>query len=157
MKNKIFIIIALVFFVGLYLMFSGTKNGTDLIDVSSSVEDPPGEETAEQNISPATPEEISTTTASVPKQKHEVVYTADGFSPAVTSVKIGEAVTFINKSGESFWPAPRPHPTHTDYPEFDAKGEIADGKTYEFTFTKAGKWGYHNHLNPKMVGVIVVE
>lgn len=157
MKNKIFIIIALVFFIGLYLMFSGTKNGTDLINISSSFEDPEGEETVEQNISPATPEEISTTTAIVPKQKHEVVYTTGGFNPAVTTVKTGEAVTFINTSGESFWPASSPHPTHTDYSEFDAKGEIAHGKTYEFTFTKSGEWGYHNHLNPKMVGVVVVE
>lgn len=90
-------------------------------------------------------------------KKYEMTYTADGFAPAVLSITTGDTVVFINNSKESFWPASNDHPTHTAYPEFDAKTEITDGQTYEFTFTKAGEWGYHNHLNPKMMGVVVVK
>ncbi len=146
MQNKTLpIIIALVvLLVGGYFLLSKPKDVTV---------PPLQKNTAVGNTAP---EEPATTTI-LPKQKHEVTCSAEGFSPAVLSIKVGDIVTFTNKSKKGFWPASNSHPVHTDYPEFDAKKEIANGKTYEFTFTKAGEWGYHNHLNPKMIGVVVVK
>ena len=48
-------------------------------------------------------------------------------------------------------------PTHELYPSFDAQKTILDGDSYEFTFDRAGRWGYHDHLNPDIQGTIVVE
>jgi hypothetical protein len=66
-------------------------------------------------------------------------------------------VRFLNDSTSSVWIASDPHPTHTDYPGFDAKKAITRGETYEFTFTKVGTWGFHNHRNPLQKGTIVVQ
>lgn len=148
MQNKTLpvIIILIIILAGGYFILSKPK------DVTAP---PILENTAVQNTAPTAHEEASTT-QKVPKQ-YEVSYSADGFAPAVLNIAVGDTVVFTNKSGKAFWPASNPHPIHTDYPEFDAKTEIANGKTYEFTFTKSGEWGYHNHLNSKMMGVVVVK
>jgi plastocyanin len=82
---------------------------------------------------------------------------ADSFSPATLTVKAGESVTFENESGDDKWPASDVHPTHEEYPGFDAERAVLDGESYEFTFERRGRWGYHDHLNPDIVGTIVVE
>lgn len=87
----------------------------------------------------------------------EVTYNGTTFSPATINAKVGDVVIFKNSSDMSFWPASDPHPTHTNYPEFDAKQSITPGQTYQFKFTKTGSWGYHNHLNPSARGTIIVK
>lgn len=144
-KTLLLIIVLIAILLGGYFMLSQPK----------AVTAPPLEENTIAQTAPAATEETPAV-VTVPK-KYEVTYTADGFAPAVLNIAVGDIVTFTNKSDKSFRPASNPHPIHTDYPEFDAKTEIASGKTYEFTFTKSGEWGYHNHLNPKMMGVVVVK
>lgn len=90
-------------------------------------------------------------------QVREVVYNGSTFSPASLTIKAGDIVVFKNESNTSFWPASDPHPTHTNYPGFDAGKAIAAGSTFEFKFTKVGTWGYHNHLNPAQHGTIKVQ
>jgi len=85
-----------------------------------------------------------------------VVYSDRGFSPASLTIKVGDTVTFKNESSKIMWAASAPHPTHNAYPEFDAKKGAAKGESYMFTFTKAGTWKYHNHLNSSDTGTIVV-
>lgn len=87
----------------------------------------------------------------------EVIYNGTSFSPATLTIKNGDIVNFKNQSSSSFRPASDPHPTHTNYPEFDAKQPIAAGGNYQFKFTKSGTWGYHNHLNPTVTGTIIVQ
>lgn len=86
-----------------------------------------------------------------------VTYSDSGFSPASLTVKVGDTVTFKNQSGKSMWVASAPHPTHSAYPEFDAKKGVAIGENYMFAFTKAGAWKYHNHLSPFDTGTIIVQ
>jgi plastocyanin len=86
----------------------------------------------------------------------EVVYDGTSFTPKTVNIKVGDIVIFRNKSTNSFWPASAPHPSHTIYPEFDAKKEIAAGGKFEFKFTKEGKWNYHDHLNPSAFGTVNV-
>lgn len=86
-----------------------------------------------------------------------ITYTDSGFSPATLTIKAGDTVLFKNSGSRDFWPASAPHPTHTNYPEFDAKRGIAPGATYSFTFTRVGSWKYHNHLNPTTNGTITVQ
>jgi plastocyanin len=81
----------------------------------------------------------------------------NGFSPQEITVKKGTTVTFINSSSNPKWPASNPHPTHTDYPEFDPKQQgIVAGQTWSFTFDKIGTWKFHDHLNPARRGTITV-
>jgi plastocyanin len=100
---------------------------------------------------------VSVPTTPTTTESMMVTYSDSGFSPASITVKVGDTVTFKNQSGKSMWVASAPHPTHTAYPEFDAKKGVAMGESYMFTFTKAGTWEYHNHLNPTSFGTIVVE
>lgn len=86
-----------------------------------------------------------------------VEYTDNGFVPKSISIKAGESVTWVNKASDDFWVASNPHPSHTDYPGFDALKEIPVGGMHSFTFAKVGKWGYHNHLNHTEGGTVVVS
>lgn len=88
------------------------------------------------------------------KNSVTVEYLGQGFNPNSITVKSGTTVIWVNKGSDLMWVASSPHPVHTDLPGFDAlKADV----TYSFTFTKVGKWSYHNHLGPDKSGEIVVE
>lgn len=86
----------------------------------------------------------------------EIVVSENGFFPKDSQVKKGSTVTFINKGTKAVWPASDPHPTHTDYSDFNPKRGIAPGMSWSFTFEQAGDWGYHDHLSPFRRGTITV-
>ena len=75
-----------------------------------------------------------------------VIYDAGEFSPKRLDIEVGQAVRFVNESGDTLWPASNIHPTHQIFPEFDAGGPLASGEAWSFTFNKAGFWRYHNHM-----------
>ncbi|OGY31164.1 MAG: hypothetical protein A3C02_03960 [Candidatus Andersenbacteria bacterium RIFCSPHIGHO2_02_FULL_45_11] len=81
----------------------------------------------------------------------------EGFTPATVTVKAGTTVTFVNNGQALHWPASNPHPIHTGLSGFDARKGLATGETFSFTFTKAGTFGMHDHLNTALVGTIVVQ
>ncbi len=87
----------------------------------------------------------------------EVTYTAKGFDPSILGVPLGTRVAFRNKSKFPMWPASDPHPTHTDYPEFDAKKDYLPGQTYVFQFERYGVFGFHNHERSSDRGTIRVS
>ncbi|HEX3095828.1 MAG TPA: cupredoxin domain-containing protein [Patescibacteria group bacterium] len=111
---------------------------------------------ANTNSVTSTPKE-STTPDGNDVAVFNVTYDGTAFSPSSLTIKNGDVVIFKNTGDSSFWPASDPHPTHTNYPEFDAKKAIPAGQTYQFKFTKTGTWGYHNHLNPAAHGTIIVK
>jgi plastocyanin len=82
--------------------------------------------------------------------------TSDGYSPKVLKIKQGQTVEFVNDSDQDYWPASDPHPIHTDYPGFDAQKTILPGQSWDFTFQRAGRFGYHNHLAPETHAEIVI-
>ena len=96
---------------------------------------------------------------------NNVEITASGFSPATLTVHQGDTVMFVNKDSSTHWPASAVHPTHNVYPEsggcigskFDACKRLAEGESFSFTFNEKGSWKYHDHLNPRNTGTIVVE
>ncbi|MBI2514717.1 hypothetical protein HYV91_00795 [Candidatus Wolfebacteria bacterium] len=83
--------------------------------------------------------------------------TREGFTPLEIKIKKGDKVTWINKSDQEVWPASGNHPTHTIYPEFDPRRGIKPGEEWSLVFDKTGNWGYHDHLNPRMGGVVKVS
>lgn len=107
----------------------------------------------------------STTAATNPT----VVYSAGGFSPKSISVAVGTTVTFVNQGGDEMWIASDPHPTHQGYDGTTKNQHCAAGYTgsipldqcsagvsYNFTFTKVGTWGYHNHGSAGDKGTVIV-
>ncbi len=111
----------------------------------------------QQNTQQANPTVQPSTGSMQNKNTTSVEYNGNGFNPKSITVKVGDTVTWTDKDTDQVWVASNPHPTHTDYPGFDALKGISTGETYSFTFTKVGTWGYHNHLKPSEKGEVVVQ
>jgi len=102
---------------------------------------------------------------------HMVTYTNSGFEPQEITIDRGETVRFINNSNHGMWVASAMHPTHKVYagtsinehcpsPDnsaFDQCESVEDASFWEFTFTKTGEWGYHNHVRANDFGKVMVE
>lgn len=86
-----------------------------------------------------------------------VSMTDTGFSPATITIAVGSTVNFVNDGQALHWPASAVHPIHGILPAFDSERGIATGDTYSFSFTEAGSWNFHDHLNPQFTGTVVVE
>ncbi|MBI2594782.1 MAG: cupredoxin domain-containing protein [Candidatus Colwellbacteria bacterium] len=155
-RNTYLVIGLVIILVILGFLLLQQRGGNEVLaptgeEVSESTGGTGTESSQETGVSTGASIETGTGEAAV------VTYTDNGFSPATLTVKKGETVTFKNNSGKSFWPASAVHPTHTVYPEFDAKQGIAPGAAYSFTFSRTGSWKYHNHLNPSLTGTITVQ
>ena len=85
-----------------------------------------------------------------------ITYDSNGFSPATTTVKSGDSVTFVNKSSQEIQVDSNPHPVHTDDTDLNV-GSIAPGQSVTVTLTKKGTFGFHNHLDPNNTARITVE
>ena len=81
----------------------------------------------------------------------------EDYQPSVVTIKKGQTVLFVNESKDARWPASNIHPTHEIYPEFDPKQPIVSGKSWSFTFDKAGEWRMHDHLAPYITGSVKVD
>lgn len=81
----------------------------------------------------------------------------DMYTPNKVTIKVGQAVRFVNKSTSDRWPASNVHPSHTIYSEFDPKRHIKPGEEWIFTFERVGAWRMHDHLRPFSKGLITVE
>lgn len=79
------------------------------------------------------------------------------FTPATVTVKAGTTVTFVNNGQGTHWPASNPHPIHTGLAGLDAKKALSTGETFSFTFSKVGTFGFHDHLNTRVTGTVVVQ
>ncbi len=103
--------------------------------------------------------------------KNIITLTDSGYSPATITIKKGETVVWKNESKGLMWTASAMHPTHKVYPGtditacgtqtllpmFDACAGVASGQSWSFIFKNVGTWKYHNHLNSKQFGTVVVE
>ncbi len=98
-----------------------------------------------------------TTPAQSPAQQQNIItLTQNGWSPATLTIKTGQTVTWINKSGQTATVNSNPHPTHTAYPPLNL-GSFSNGGSLSLTFPTPGTYGYHNHLNPGQTGIIIVQ
>jgi plastocyanin len=152
MNNKIFvglIVIVAGVLVGWYFMKGTPAPQTTQIEVTPTL--------AGSNLgAPEAATEVANRLDKGGEATRTVVTLTDtGFAPKPT-VKVGTIVTFVNESSGSMWVASDPHPTHTLLTGFDELKSVEKGGTYEYTFTKVGTWTFHNHLNPRMKGTVVV-
>lgn len=86
-----------------------------------------------------------------------VSMTASGFSPATITISRGDTVEFENFSEVIKWPASGVHPSHQICPGFDALRGILPGGAYSHTFTVAKECPFHDHLNPSVRGMVIVQ
>jgi plastocyanin len=71
-----------------------------------------------------------------------------GYEPADVTVKVGQAVNWINDGNEA-------HTVTADDNSFDS-GSKAHGQNWQYTFPKAGQFAYHCAPHPWMKGVVKV-
>ncbi len=86
-----------------------------------------------------------------------ITLTKNGFKPNEIEIKIGETVTFRNKTDKLFWPASDIHPYHLEYSDFDPKGPLPINGEWSFTFNRLGQWNFHDHISPNFTGSIIVK
>ena len=82
--------------------------------------------------------------------------TSGGFEPKEITIPINSKIIFTNENSEPSWPASNYHPSHDLYPEFDIKRPLEPGKNWTFQFKQTGSWGFHDHLDPRFTGKIIV-
>lgn len=85
-----------------------------------------------------------------------IVYSDGGFEPSSVTVKAGGKVRIENKSSMPLSFNSDDHPAHTDQAELNV-GDVPKGRSREFTVTKTGTWGFHNHDNATHSGKLIVE
>ena len=99
-----------------------------------------------------------------------IVYADGVYTPDMVHIRKGERVLWVNE-GSVFWPAANLHPTHKQYPGsnimkcgtdersmlFDACEAMGPGAAYSFVFDEVGEWKFHDHINPRATGVVIVE
>lgn len=86
----------------------------------------------------------------------EVKISNFSFQPAEITIKAGQTVRWVNLDSAPHKVASNPHPAHTDLPGL-VSPMLNQGDNYQFTFTKAGAFGYHCHLHPVMQGAVIVQ
>ena len=102
-----------------------------------------------------------------------VTLTDSGFTPKTLTVNAGETVRFINESSRGMWVGSDDHPTHTDYDGTSTREHCANGMAnngtfdqcaavnksdyWDYTFERAGTFGFHNHVGASYTGTIVVR
>jgi plastocyanin len=79
----------------------------------------------------------------------QVVMKSFAFEPATVTVKVGDSVTWTNQDSAN-------HTVVADNGEFKS-GDLANGGTFTFAFTKAGSYPYHCSIHPSMKGTVVVQ
>lgn len=108
------------------------------------------------NNPPATKNSVKAE-ATLPTPKITTVKLTDkGFDPKTVKIKIGEAVTWINESGNEASVNSTNHPTHKLYPILNL-GLFNTGSSVQTQFASKGNFEYHNHLIPSQTGTVIVE
>lgn len=85
-----------------------------------------------------------------------VTYTQDGFSPQTVTIPINSSVMFRNLSSTTASVNSDDYPTNKLYPELNL-GIFKKNQNLIVRITKAGIYTYHNQLNPKQTGKIIVQ
>lgn len=92
-----------------------------------------------------------------PPKTASVNITEDGFAPSTIKVNIGTVVIWHNLDHKPHRIAANPYGTHSTLPSLDSMSKIPPNGTYRYTFDKAGTYGYHDELNPKINGTVIVK
>lgn len=82
--------------------------------------------------------------------------TSKGFVPQAVTIKVGESVSWVNKSGAKASVNSADHPNHKLFP-FLNLGLFNPGSTVQARFNSSGTFTYHNHFAPAQTGTVIVK
>lgn len=150
-KSMYYTVAGVLIVLGAFLIFSNKKTEPKM-EVDSTVQQ--GMPVPTTTGAPVV-EKIVTETA--PAGMPTIAYRNDGFFPPTIEVAAGTKVRFVNESSNEMWVASAMHPTHQLLPGFDQMKGGPKGGVYEYTFTKAGAWKFHDHLKPEFRGSVTVK
>lgn len=86
---------------------------------------------------------------------HIIFRLSHSFFPSTVRIQADDSLIFINVTTHAMWPAAGPHPTHTNYTDFDPQVGIAPWHSWVLTFTKEGTFTFHDHLAPDVRGIVI--
>lgn len=144
MNKWIVVIVIVVILAGIGILVNSSSKDTTLFP----------ENTPLQTAAPVSTGQSSSPSAA--EEQNMITLISAGFEPATLTIKAGDKVTWVNKSGADATVNSSPHPAHTDYPPLNL-GTFSEGGTLVLTFDKVGTYKYHNHLNPGQFGTVVVQ
>ena len=105
----------------------------------------PADETAAMQPTDSTAEPAAT-----------ITITDDGYSPKTITVKQGSVVKVVNNSSQKSMFSSDPHPSHTKNDELN-QNTIEPGQSQTFKVTRTGTYGFHDHLQSRYEGTLIVE
>lgn len=120
--------------------------------ISSNEKTPP---TTSTPPNATTKEETTKSNDDASTEHPMITFTDEGFSPSSYSVKKGSSVMVMNNSKMDLEFSSNDHPAHTDETELNMN-TLKPGASGTFTVTKAGTWGFHDHLHDEFTGTLVV-
>lgn len=127
----------------------GASCGTTSTTDKSTNDVPAAENTSITNSATTGSFSTNTSTSTTSDSSSVTISIVDmSFTPVSQTVQKGTVVTWTNNDSV-------PH-TVTGGTGGPASGQIAPGKTYQFTFSNVGTYAYHCSLHPTMLGTIVV-
>jgi plastocyanin len=89
------------------------------------------------------------TTAAGGATETQVAIKGFAFNPAEVTINVGDTVTWTNDDSAN-------HTVVADNGEFKS-GDLGQGATFSFTFTKAGAYPYKCGVHPNMTGTVTVK
>lgn len=111
---------------------------------SGCAEAPPGEDQPLMRTEPITPGEDAET---IDPEGPQVEMRDLAFTPRFLEIRVGDTVTWRNAD----------RVPHTVTGSGLDSGQLAQGESYEFTFTEVGQYEYGCSIHPGMQGVVVVR
>lgn len=113
--------------------------------------------TAEKKVSVVKKAEEEKEEAKETLKEAAISITASGFSPASVEISKGGKITWKNNDTVDHQPASAPHPVHTDLPVLGNGKVLTPGEDFSVIIDQVGVFGFHDHLNPSLVGTITVK
>jgi plastocyanin len=98
------------------------------------------------------PPTTSPTTPATAGGSNQIAIKNFAFSPASLTIKSGTPVTWTNQDG-----APHQIASDPGAPVAFKSESLANGASYQFTFTKPGTYSYYCTIHPSMKGTIIVQ
>jgi len=92
--------------------------------------------------------------APLPKEV-TITLTKNGFSPTQVTINVGSAVRWKNESGSQQTVNSDNYPTNQLHRELNF-GVFNNNSSVVYIFSQPGMYGYHNQLNPKQKGKVIV-
>ncbi|OGY08086.1 MAG: hypothetical protein A2782_03675 [Candidatus Blackburnbacteria bacterium RIFCSPHIGHO2_01_FULL_43_15b] len=91
----------------------------------------------------------------IPK-RHTIFYDGLMFSPELLVIRFGDSVTVYNNSTKAMEVAAGKHENHKNLQGFEEK-IVKPETTYTFTPLEKGAFDFHDHLNPKKLGILAID